>query len=294
MSETVEVDGLQADPATGEVQEEPTEIERMIAATMGDDGEPEGSEQALEGGFCGDESKHDPHVWEQGDKRYQCGGVPLFNNPELDDDERELTQEDYERQQAEAAAMRASMKAQEKAFKARDTRVDTYTKYMEGWATEQEQPLVRCPLCLPETPGFIFHPEQVPLNQDQLNVCNILSGNPLMPDFQAIPQAQTCPACKGEGRVLTGSKVTNKTTIECLECKGSGWVGEAKNVRPEVAAAPQYVQPNEDGLPPEELPKLDPWGTPEWDGDYMRMPQARTPGWDNGTGVWVHPDQRAS
>lgn len=257
---------------TGELTEEPTSIEDMIAATMiPDEDDVEGEPEPIETDGEGE------HV--EGDEAETEGY---------------LTAEETERQAAEHAEARASMKAQEKAFKARDTRVDTFTKYMEQWAIEQEQPLVRCPVCIPETPGYIFHPAHVALTQDQLNACNILAGNPLMPDFQPIPTARTCPACNGEGRVLTGSKVTNKTTIECPECSGSGWVGEAKNVTPKVAAAPQYVQPNEDGLPPEELPKLDPWGTPEWDGDYMRMPQARTPGWDNGTGVWVHPDQRVS
>lgn len=272
MSETVEVDGLKVDPETGEVQEEPTEIERMIAATMGDDGEPGEDEPEPGSEPAGDDTP----------------------NGEPGDGEPELTQEDYERQAAEQAEMRASMKQLEKRFKSRDGRADTYTKAMTELAVEVDAPIVRCPLCLPEWPGFIYHPEQVPLNQDQLNVCNILAGNPLMPDFQPIASAQTCPACNGLGRVLTGSQVTNKTTIECPECHGDGWGGEAKNKTPQVAAAPQYVQPNDDGLPPDELPKLDPWGTPEWDGDYMRMPQARTPGWDNGTGVWVHPDQRAS
>lgn len=270
MSETVQVDGLEVNPETGEVVEEPSEIEKMIAATMTPEEE---SEEERE--------EEEREAEEDAEREGGPGHGDLV-----------LTAEDAERQAAEQAELRASMKLMERKFKQRDGRADSYTKAMTEIAAEIAEPIVRCPLCLPEWPGFIYHPEQVPLNQDQLNVCNILAGNPLMPDFQPIPTARTCPACNGEGRVLTGSKVTNKTTIECPECSGSGWVGEAKNVSPKVAAAPQYVQPNEDGIAPEELPKLDPWGTPEWDGDYMRMPQARTPGWDNGTGVWVHPDQR--
>ena len=258
------------DLETGEITTEPTTIEDMIAATMTHDEDAEAEREAEEGDETGSDEEGD----ESGHGEYV------------------LTAEDAERQAAEHAAMRASMKATEKAFKARDTRVGTYTQYMEGWATEQEQPLVRCPLCLPETPGFIYHPEQVPLNQDQITVLNILLGQPIMPDFQTIPQANACPVCQGEGTVLTGSKVTNKRTITCPECKGDGWVGEAKNLRPELAAAAPYLPPTVDGAPPEELPALDPWGTPDWDPDFYKMPQGRTPGWDNGTGVWVHPDQR--
>lgn len=258
------------DKETGEITEEPTTIEDMIAATMTPDEEDEEEREESEREEDGSE-----------DGGYAEDHAHLV-----------LTAEDAERQAQEQVEQRASVKLMEKRFKSRDTRADTYTKAMAELAAETDQPIVRCPVCLPEWPAFIFHPEVVPLNQDQLNVLNILLGNPLMPDFQAIPQARTCPACNGLGRVLTGSQVTNRTTIECLECDGSGWVGEAKNKTPQVATAPQYVQPNEDGIVPEELPKLDPWGTPDWDTDYMRMPPARPPGWDNGTGVWVHPDQR--
>lgn len=272
MSETVEVDGLQVDPETGEVIEEPTTIEAMIAATMTpDEGDAEGEPEPIETDGEGE------HV--EGDEAEMEGY---------------LTAEEAERQAAEHAELRASMKAQEKAFKARDTRVDTFTKYMEQWAVEQEQPLVRCPVCIPETPGFIFHPAHVQLTQDQLNACNILAGNPLEPELEQMPGARQCPVCKGKGNGWTGSEVTNRRTITCPECKGDGWVGEAKNLKPEQAAAPQYIQPTEDGRPPEELPKLDPWGTPDWDPDFYKMPQGREPGWDNGTGVWVHPDQRVS
>ncbi len=257
---------------TGELTTEPQTIEDMIAATMTpDDQDGEGKNEDVD-----------------------TGADPPELDEETEAEQRILTAEDQARLAQEQAEIRASMKQLEKRFKSRDTRADTYTKAMVEIAAEIQEPIVRCPLCLPEWPAFIYHPEQVPLNQDQVNVLNILLGNPLMPDFQTIPSAHACPVCQGEGTVLTGSKVTNKRTIQCPECKGDGWVGEAKNLKPELAAAPQYLPPTVDGVPPEELPALDPWGTPDWDPDFYKMPQGREPGWDNGTGLWVHPDQRVS
>lgn len=210
-----------------------------------------------------------------------------------EDDETDETDEKPE-PEPDPQPVGMSEKEMEKRFKSLETRATTWRKYVTDFSLETDQPLVPCPLCLPASPGFIFHPQAIPLNEDQENAMRVLLGEPIMPDYRPIPSARTCPACNGEGRVLTGSKVTNKKTIECPECKGSGWVGEAKNLTPAQAARPELVQVSEEGVPPEDLPKTDPWGTPEWDPDYYKMPPGRTPGWDNGTGVWVHPDQRTA
>ena len=208
-----------------------------------------------------------------------------------DEEPTEETDEEAERE-PEPDPQGLSEREMNKRFDQLATRVGTYTKYVETFAEETGQPLVRCAVCLPFSPGFHFNPLEVDLSEEQANVCRFLLGEPLKPAFQNTQRAQACPDCDGWGMVNTGSRVHGKESIQCAPCKGRGWVGEAADLTPAQAAKPQALNPDEPAPADEELPQLDPWGTPSWHADYYKMPPGRTPGWDNGTGVWVPDNER--
>lgn len=87
-----------------------------------------------------------------------------------------------------------------------------------------------CPLCA--IPGFAYRAGT--LEYEPLHRAAIMAALGDEPEIQyrADPQSQACPACDGEGEVLTGSKRPVNRTKQCMPCGGTGWVTK---LEPEMA-----------------------------------------------------------
>lgn len=160
-----------------------------------------------------------------------------------------------------------------------EKRGDTYTRAVLELAEEAEQPIVRCPVCIPFVPGFVFDPGVVPLSEVQEQGARLLLGQGIGPDYRQAPNSETCPTCNGWGKVKTGSRVDGKGLIVCAECAGRGFIGEAANVTPAQAAGaeeiPYALAPDPEAFTPDE----DNWHTPRSHPDFGKLPQYRDPGW---------------
>lgn len=156
---------------------------------------------------------------------------------------------------------------------------ETWTKRALELAEEAEQQIVRCPVCLASVPGFIFHPQVVPLSESQTEGAKALLGLSSGPAYKQAPTAQPCPTCDGLGKVRTGSRVDGKDLTTCPECRGLGFVGELANLTPAQAAGeepvPLELAPSPDVYRADE----DEWGTPRGHPDFGKMPHHREAGW---------------
>jgi len=156
---------------------------------------------------------------------------------------------------------------------------NTYTRKVAEILGEDLVDFVPSPLSLPFLFGFVFNPDNVPLDEGVLNATRRLIGEPVPPPLVQAPDARTCPTCDGWGQVLTGSKVHPMNVAKCLECNGRGWVGERANITPAQAAQLAPVPSEANGFDNEPAALEDSWGTPIGHPDYGKMPQYRDPGW---------------
>lgn len=167
----------------------------------------------------------------------------------------------------------------EAAFKAVDRRAASWVKFVGETAGDLGQPVVQCPCCLEQVPGFLFDPSVVPLSADQLAGARVLLGMNDQPTYAQAPDDAECPRCGGWGKLRTGSKVAAMMVVTCRECSGRGFTGPSANVLPAevpgLAAVPEGVE----AVPADESPDADAWGTPREHPDWGKAPQYRALGW---------------
>jgi hypothetical protein len=128
-------------------------------------------------------------------------------------------------------------------------------------------------------PGYVFHPQVRPLDEEQAQFARVLLGDPIEPAFVQDRDSHACEDCEGWGRVKTGSKVAGKTVIDCPRCNGLGFI--TSRPREEI----RLPSPNGGGeganvvLTEQEQSDADAWGTPRSHPDWGKSPQYRAPGW---------------
>jgi hypothetical protein len=128
-------------------------------------------------------------------------------------------------------------------------------------------------------PGYVFHPQVRPLDEEQAQFARVLLGDPIEPAFVQDLLSHACEDCEGWGRVKTGSKVAGRTVIDCPRCKGAGFISQ----RPPDEIRPTSVngggEPANVVLSEQEQAGEDAWGTPRSHPDWGKAPQYRSPTW---------------
>lgn len=194
---------------------------------------------------------------------------------ELDDPDDDDDQDDELDEPAGRTTGRAGDDADiEKAMVKLQREADRHTRRVGEIMGEDALALVPCELCLTAIPGFRF---PVTPDEDVREAVKAAIGLADLTKYLPAPDAGRCETCAGEGRVKTESHVVGQETIVCLSCNGKGWTSASpqrigQNGQP---PSPQIVVDAD--TPPEQLPDLDPWGTPPDDPEYGKMPQFRTP-----------------
>ena len=162
----------------------------------------------------------------------------------------------------------------EKMHKRVATASATYAKKITEILGEEAQLLELCPRCVAGGfPGFVFPPVMAPVDAETKAAVLLSIGEEAPNVSEPDPYSRRCDACKGWGRVLSGSRLNQEKTLRCIPCNGRGWVavGDERRVAQQAVAAP--VESNGSSEPAEQPPDADPWGRGPNDPDYGRLPQ---------------------
>lgn len=250
---TLEPEGEQREPVEGEDTSDETEQPDETGAP----GEPDERETLAFEGRC-------EAVTTVGGGLYQCAleqgheGEHSFQSVQLADPEGEPVQ-------PTAASRQAQVDAQAKKL---DRATDTYSKKVVEILGDDLSGFIGCELCEPFYPGLRL---PVPLKADQLATLRVLIGLPALANFAQDRYSKVCDDCNGLGKVLTGSNVEQYRTVQCLGCRGKGWVPVGDERRVQAIAQPDEPAPVLEGET-EASPDVDPWGRPKGDPDYGRLP----------------------
>lgn len=190
-------------------------------------------------------------------------------------DEGEEAAEEPERPQSAGL----SEQAFEKAARRLDGAVKRYRAQVAEFMEASSQPLIESKLDLDFCPGYIFHPQAVPLTDEQEAFARAILGEEIEPNFPQDPHRSECPTCEGWGQVKTGSKVARQNVVKCERCNGHGFLrdGQAPAEVPVPSNGP--VESANVVLTPEEESGEDAWGTPRSHPDWGKSPQYRSPSW---------------
>ncbi len=182
--------------------------------------------------------------------------------------------------EAEAAsALGMSEREFERAAKTLDRAVERYRVVVAAFMEQTGQSLIPNKTDLDFCPGYIFHPDVRPLDEEQAAFARALLGMPLEPPFEQDPESHPCDTCAGWGRVKTGSKVGGESVVACPRCNGHGFITSREYTTPAPAVS---------GSPPGELAPVlseaeqsgeDAWGTPRSHHDWGKAPQYRSANW---------------
>ena len=92
--------------------------------------------------------------------------------------------------------------------------------------------LMGCPMCAELAPGWLWPPEVAPLPEAQQALVLAALGFAAPASYKPHPSWHRCPACEGQGKVYTGSKVAGYDVVDCPNCTGKGWEGTPPVQRP--------------------------------------------------------------
>jgi hypothetical protein len=215
---------------------------------------------------------------EQGDA---VEGVPVepaapTEGEDEEADAHEQEQQEPEQSDAEAAAQVVGMgeKELEKMHKRVATANASYAKKITEILGEEAELLELCPRCVEGGfPGFIFPPVMAPVDAETKAAVLVSIGEEAPNVSEPDPYSRRCDACQGWGRVLSGSRLNQQKTLQCLPCHGRGWVavGDERSGQQQPVVA--LVPVNGDESPVEQPPDADPWGRGPDHPDYGRLPQ---------------------
>jgi hypothetical protein len=114
--------------------------------------------------------------------------------------------------------------------------VKNYSKAVVGVLGADLGDFTLCPCCDPRTPGlYIEHPH----SDEQVYMMRAILGLPDISTYAKDVYSKQCEVCHGRRRVLSGAMDGPEVTLECLACKGRGWmpVGPERDAqRPPIAA----------------------------------------------------------
>jgi hypothetical protein len=128
-------------------------------------------------------------------------------------------------------------------------------------------------------PGYVFHPQVKPLDEEQAQFARVLLGDPIEPAFAQDQDSHACQDCEGWGRVKTGSKVAGENVIRCRRCRGHGYITSHPYEQETPIALNGGGEPANVILTEQEQSDADAWGTPRSHPDWGKSPQYRAPGW---------------
>jgi rubrerythrin len=131
------------------------------------------------------------------------------------------------RDEKEAEALRQKVDAE-------DAR---HAKRVSDLFGEDAPHLLQCPMCAHLTAGFLFPPNVMPIPDEQLGLVRALLGMPDVSTFEDSQATETCPDCKGLGRVKSGSNVPGYDVIDCQRCASKGWISKVLAVAPNGTAS---------------------------------------------------------
>jgi hypothetical protein len=180
--------------------------------------------------------------------------------------------------QPEAAAQ-MSEREFERAAKKLDAAAKRWRAQVMEFVEATGQSLIANETDLDFCPGYVFHPQVRPLDEEQAQFARVLLGDPIEPAFVQDRESHACEECEGWGRVKTGSKVAGNAVIDCLRCNGRGFI--TSRPREEI----RLPSPNGGGeganvvLSEQEQAGEDAWGTPRSHPDWGKAPQYRSPTW---------------
>jgi hypothetical protein len=112
--------------------------------------------------------------------------------------------------------------------------------------------LIRCPVCTPVAPGWIYPPQIAPLEPEQIAGMRALMGIQDAENLAEHPAFKQCPDCLGEGRVKTGSHRDGYESAECPTCAGLGYKQDLRGQI--VANGPQPAPLDAPLYPAEPIP----------------------------------------
>ena len=185
--------------------------------------------------------------------------------------------------EAPAVASGVSEQEMEKILEKIDRSATTFRNRVSDLLGEQAQDLSPCPLCSDGIMGHLFPYEWItPTNDTQARLLEVLR-TPAEPEYVQAPYTRTCQVCNGWGKLLSGSKLADKTRITCKACHGTGFMGDeapASNGAVDQTAALYDTPADEKPLAGGDN---DIWGSPRIldDGqenpNYGKMPQYKNP-----------------
>jgi hypothetical protein len=142
-----------------------------------------------------------------------------------------------------------------------------------GEIMEQDFALLEaCPRCVPG--GFFGHYfTGAPIEPEQKAAVLLSIGEQAASATEYDPFSRQCDVCKGSGVVLSGSRLNRERALECIPCKGRGWipVGDERRVPSQAVAVPVAANGAQEFV--EQPPDADPWGRTPNDPDYGKLPQ---------------------
>jgi hypothetical protein len=180
--------------------------------------------------------------------------------------------------QPEAAAQ-MSEREFERAAKKLDAAAKRWRAQVAEFVEATGQSLIANETDLDFCPGYVFHPQVRPLDEDQAQFARVLLGDPIEPAFVQDRDSHACEDCEGWGRVKTGSKVAGKTVIDCPRCNGLGFITSRPREEIRLPSANGGGEPANVVLSEQEQAGEDAWGTPRSHPDWGKSPQYRAPGW---------------
>lgn len=143
-------------------------------------------------------------------------------DPEPDEDEPE---DPFESEPENRATPRDEKEA-EKLWQRVTAEDERHAKRVTDLFGDEAVHLLRCPMCMHVTAGWLFPPNVMPLPDESLALVRGLLGMPDVSTFADSTTTETCPDCGGLGRVKSGSHVPGYDVIDCQRCVSKGWVSK--------------------------------------------------------------------
>lgn len=112
--------------------------------------------------------------------------------------------------------------------------------------------LMPCPLCSEHFPGVLT---PAPLSEDTIAAVRPLIGLPDLSTYKDDRFARACDRCNGLGKTLTGSRVPAYATMQCNDCRGTGFQS-AETATPATASNGHDVPPPPTHVDDEPVPAM--------------------------------------
>jgi hypothetical protein len=167
----------------------------------------------------------------------------------------------------------------EKAAKKLDAAAKRWRAQVAEFVEATGQSLIANETDLDFCPGYVFHPQVRPLDEEQAQFARVLLGDPIEPAFVQDRDSHACEDCEGWGRVKTGSKVAGNAVIDCPRCNGRGFISSRPPEEIRLPSANGGGEPANVVLSEQEQSSEDAWGTPRSHPDWGKAPQYRSPTW---------------